>query len=471
MVKSKNLQRLSVYRVDPQVTDSLIDYAPEVERLRKLEFGDRFEPFTRLAAVSLAGGLIHLYTGWSSALVWSLCYIVALGLHLLYLVTRRAAVRRREVVVAALLFAVLQASYAWLPVVLFIQRDPVLVLVGGALIVTQLLFILRRSDTLPIYNAVNILGLMCLTVAVYIGYLPTLQTGIAQVGSALALLGVNYYFWDGLRTTRRMQINQDVAARQALQAQKMAAIGKLAGGVAHDFNNNLTAIIGSLEILQLTSDVPEHKQDIDNALIAAQQAAMTVRQLMLFARVEKPRLVEIALTDIVAELDALTRRLIPTSVNCDMSRVDAGLVVRADRHQLLTGLINLVVNSVDAMPQGGILRLEARPIKLTEPEPMADGSLLAPGDFAWMTITDSGHGIPPDLLVKVIDPFFTTKPVGKGTGLGLSMVTGIMREFGGGLSIRSEPGRTAIDLFLPLDQGPRPQPDPSAGAAADASKA
>lgn len=432
------------------MSDASDNYASEMERLRKIESSDQFEPFLRMLAVGLAGLLISIYTEWLIPLVWAIYYAVAILMHRRYIATRKAFVSRNEVFVSAALFANLQIAFVWLPVTLFISPSRELLLVGAVLIGTQLLFLVRRSDTLNIYNIIQIVGLICTSIIVFIGFLPDLETPIALTGAALALVGLNYYFWQSLRTARHMRIDQELSAQQAHQAKKIAAIGQLAGGVAHDFNNNLTAIMGSLELLQMANDLPDHQEDIDNAMVAARQAANTVSQLMLFARVEKPSLVTVDLREILDDLDKLTKRLIPTSINCDISVHDSGMLVRVDRHQLLSGLINLVVNSIDAMPQGGLLMIEARSVCLNQHEALADGSKLPPGRYAKIAVSDTGHGIPAKILPEVINPFFTTKPVGKGTGLGLSMVAGMIREVRGGLSIQSESGRTSVALFLPF---------------------
>jgi signal transduction histidine kinase len=230
----------------------------------------------------------------------------------------------------------------------------------------------------------------------------------------------------------------------------MAAIGQLAGGVAHDFNNNLTAIIGSLELMQEMDDPREHAFDVENALVAARQAAKTVKHLMIFARREKPDITRLEVQDIFAELDTLTRRLIPTSVSFQTSMTAPELSVHADRNQLLTALVNLIVNSIDAMPQGGDIFLNADQTRITQPRDLTNGTQLAAGRYVELSVTDTGEGISDDILSKVIDPFFTTKPVGKGTGLGLSMVAGMMQELGGGLSIQSGPETTCVSLYLPV---------------------
>ena len=437
------------------MADPQENYALEIERLRKVELGNPAEIYIRLVAVGLAGVLIWLHTGWISSLFWAAYYLVALMTHSVFIATRGPQVSRKEILVAAMFFANQQVSYTWLPVVLFTSDQRDLILVGGVLIAIQLLFIVRRSDTLNIYNIMQMIGLFCMGVVVYIGFLPDLETPLALAGAALVLVGLNFFFWQNLRLARRIRIEQDAAATAAHQAQKLAAIGQLAGGVAHDFNNNLTAIIGSLEILQMINRREETAQDVENALVAARQAAKTVKQLLLFARAQSPSLETVELDDFFRELRGLIQRLIPTSVQFRILHVEPDLFIRADRNQLLTGMINLVVNGVDAMPQGGVLELEARRVQIPRADSMLDGSVLVPGTYARIALLDTGHGIPPHILNRVIEPFFTTKPVGKGTGLGLSMVAGMVREFGGGLSIQSEPGRTLIILFIPLQHVPR----------------
>lgn len=422
----------------------------EIDRLRKVELGDRSEIYIRILAALAAGFMISVYTESFVPLLWSVCYVFALALHLVFIATRSSFVSTGEIFIAASLFANQQISFAWFPVVLFTGEQRELVLVGGILIAIQLLFIVRRSDTLSIYNVVQSMGLICMSGIVYVRFLPALESELALFGSALALVGLNYFFWQNLRIARRIRLDFEAATLAAHQAQKMVAIGRLAGGVAHDFNNNLTAIIGSLEILRLINESKDAEQDIDNALVAAQQAAKTVKQLLLFARMEKPRLNAVNLAELLGELIVLTRRLIPASTKVTILEIESDLAVCADAHQLLGGLVNLVLNGVDAMPNGGRLDLSATRLVLVKREPMLDGSFLPPGSYARILVRDSGHGIPTDIIHRVLEPFFTTKPVGRGTGLGLSMVHGMIKELGGGLAIMSQPGDTSICLFIPI---------------------
>jgi two-component system cell cycle sensor histidine kinase/response regulator CckA len=427
------------------------NFVSEMDQLREMELGDRVEPIIRIVSTAVAGVLIYFYTGWVSALIWPIYFVFAWSVHSRYICTRQSFVSRSEIHIAAILFANLQLSFGWLPAVMFANEDSALMLVGGALMGAHLLFLVRRSDSSKLYQNIQIALVLSGSIAAYVSFFPTFQTPLAIIGPALAMLGINYYFVQSLRFARRMRMSREVAASQANQAKKMAAIGQLAGGVAHDFNNNLTVIMGNLELAALTEDPATRNADIQNALMAARQAATTVSQLMVFARLERPNTEAIPVSEIYDELLRLTKRLIPVSVTLETACVDPALHIRADRNQLLSGLINLVVNAVDAMAQGGALHLRTELTKIKARTPLMDGSLLDPGDYAEMTLADNGHGIPDDILPNVIDPFFTTKPTGKGTGLGLSMVSGMMKECGGGLSIASNASGTQVSLYFPLE--------------------
>lgn len=426
------------------------NYAEEITRLRQMEVGERVEPAGRLVAVGVSGLLLYLYTGWIAAPLWVLYFFAAFAAHAVFLATRTSFVSLNEAIVAALLFTHFQLAYAWLPALMFADQDRTLMLVGAALVGAQLLFMIRRGDTFMPYNVAQLFVVSCTGALVYISFIPNFETPLAFFGAALAVAGVIFYFSQSMRVTRRMRLSREAAADQAHQAQKMAAIGQLAGGVAHDFNNSLTAIIGSLELAQLTEDPKDQKADLQNALVAARQAASTVKQLMIFARMEKPSISEIELEELFSEFNILTRRLIPESIAIQTDIRDPGVSIRADRTQLLSGLVNLVANSVDAMPNGGCLRVFSCFEDLDERKVMADGSVLGTGQYARISVSDTGLGIPKEALPRVLDPFFTTKPAGKGTGLGLSMVAGMLQEFRGGLSIQSDPNGTRVDLLLPV---------------------
>jgi two-component system cell cycle sensor histidine kinase/response regulator CckA len=235
-----------------------------------------------------------------------------------------------------------------------------------------------------------------------------------------------------------------------LQAQKMQAIGQLAGGVAHDFNNVLTAIIGYSDLL-LTNHRPTDPsfQDIMQIRQNANRAAGLVRQLLAFSRRQTLQPVDLQLGDVVADLQNLMRRLVGEKIEIDVVHGRDLWLVRADMNQLENVLVNLVVNARDAMPDGGRITVRTRNV----PEPEVSGfneKTLTPADYVLIEIEDSGSGIPADVLPKIFEPFFTTKEVGKGTGLGLSMVYGIIKQTGGFVFCDSAVGRgTLFRIFLP----------------------
>ena len=153
--------------------------------------------------------------------------------------------------------------------------------------------------------------------------------------------------------------------------------------------------------------------------------------------------------DVLQGLVALTKRLIPTSVSIKVEAGHENQKFLADRAQLLSALINLVVNAVDAMPRGGELKISSNVVWLDEEQVLADGSRIGIGSYVRISVEDSGDGIPAHILPNVLEPFFTTKPVGKGTGLGLSMAFGVSKQFGGGLKIATSKAGTTISVFLP----------------------
>ncbi|MDB5406532.1 MAG: Signal transduction histidine kinase [Rhodospirillales bacterium] len=239
---------------------------------------------------------------------------------------------------------------------------------------------------------------------------------------------------------------------QFAQSQKMQAVGQLAGGVAHDFNNLLTAMIGFCDLLLLRfrpgdpsfADIMQIKQN-------ANRAANLVRQLLAFSRQQtlQPRILNI--TDVLAELSHLLRRLIGENIELKMVHGrDLGLV-KVDQGQLEQVIINLAVNGRDAMLNGGALTI--RTSNISNLYAVRRGhEVMPPGDYVLIEVTDSGIGIPKENLERIFEPFFSTKEIGSGTGLGLSTVYGIVKQTGGFVFVDSAPGQgAAFSIYLPRD--------------------
>jgi two-component system cell cycle sensor histidine kinase/response regulator CckA len=248
-----------------------------------------------------------------------------------------------------------------------------------------------------------------------------------------------------LDTTEQRTLQENFA-----QSQKMQAIGQLAGGVAHDFNNVLTAIIGYSDLL-LANHRPTDPsfQDIMQIKQNANRAAGLVRQLLAFSRRQTLRPQVLQLADVLSELQNLLRRLVGEKIDLEVKHGRDLWLVKADLNQFEQVIVNLVVNARDAMPEGGRISLRTRNVLANECATYREQT-LAPADYVLIEVADTGHGISSDVRDKIFEPFFTTKEVGKGTGLGLSMVYGIVKQTGGYVFVDSEPDHGAtFRIFLP----------------------
>lgn len=264
---------------------------------------------------------------------------------------------------------------------------------------------------------------------------------------------------EALNEELKNQIAQRELAEAALiQAQKMEAIGRLTGGLAHDFNNLLTAIVGNLDLIRVGSKEQRTLRLAGNAFKAAERGSKLTAQLLAFSRTQKLAARPVAVNDLIVGMsEMLTQTLGPSIQVVTALDPDAGMA-RTDDNQLEVAILNLAINSRDAMPEGGTLTIATRRLELAEP----DGDLLA-GSYVTVSVEDTGEGMTPEVMGKAFDPFFTTKAAGKGTGLGLAQVYGISRQCGGAARIRSETGQgTNVTLWLRcIDASALPIDDPA----------
>ncbi|NML27822.1 PAS domain-containing protein [Zoogloea sp. G-4-1-14] len=240
------------------------------------------------------------------------------------------------------------------------------------------------------------------------------------------------------------------------QAQKMEAIGQLTGGLAHDFNNMLTVVIGNLVALKENHpDDPLTENFVEPAMQAANRGAELIRRLLGFARRQplEPRPVEV--NELILGMSKLIRRSLPSTIAVSTASREPCLVAMVDAHQLENALLNLALNARDAMPNGGELRIES---SLEQLGPHAAADLeMPPGDYVQIAVSDNGMGMDGSTMARVFEPFFTTKQFGMGSGLGMSMVYGFTKQSGGGVRIRSRQARgTTVALLLPRIEEEQP---------------
>jgi two-component system, cell cycle sensor histidine kinase and response regulator CckA len=267
----------------------------------------------------------------------------------------------------------------------------------------------------------------------------------------------------GGKVVNFMAIKLDVTREVELegqfrQAQKLEAIGQLAGGVAHDFNNILAAMLMQVELLATSDHGPgELQTGLDQIRLSAERAANLTRQLLLFSRKQVMQLRVLDLNELVSHLARMLHRIIGEDVQMQLRLHSAPLLTRADAGMLEQVLLNLAVNARDAMPNGGRLLIETA-------EKQVDAGFagarpgLTPGRHVWLSVTDTGSGIPREVLPRIFEPFFTTKGAGKGTGLGLATVFGIVKQHRGWIEVISEPAQGAnFQIYLPASDAAAPE--------------
>ena len=264
-----------------------------------------------------------------------------------------------------------------------------------------------------------------------------------------------YVSGSGRDVTERVMAEREMKKLEGKlqQAQKMEAIGILAGGVAHDFNNILQVIAGYLQLLVRSPQLGEKERaHLDHVDLAVDRASGLVRQLLTFSRSVEPKLRPMDLNQEIQVAVALLERTIPKMISIQTRLSPDLMLINGDPSQLEQVLLNLGANARDAMPQGGSLVIETQNVVLDQAG-SRDHVVERPGSFVLLKVSDTGQGMDPKALEHIFDPFYTTKAVGEGTGLGLSTTYGIIKSHGGGIECTSAPGRgTSFSIYLPARQ-------------------
>ncbi len=256
------------------------------------------------------------------------------------------------------------------------------------------------------------------------------------------------------------QLTEEAATRAEAEAkvrqmQKLESIGQLTGGVAHDFNNMLAIVIGSLDMARrrLTSDPDRARDNLDNAMEGAERAAQLTQRLLAFSRQQPLAPKAVDANKLVGGMSELLRRTIGENIRVETVLAGGLWPAFIDGAQLENAVLNLCVNARDAMPDGGRLTIETACTHLDDGYAAAHNE-VTPGQYVMVSVTDTGTGMPPEVIERAFDPFYTTKGVGKGTGLGLSQVYGFVKQSSGHVKIYSEPGvGTTVKLYIPRHFG------------------
>lgn len=251
------------------------------------------------------------------------------------------------------------------------------------------------------------------------------------------------------------------------QSQKMEAIGNLAGGMAHDFNNILAVIVGNLDLLQTSADASSNERYINAALGAARNGAELTRSMLSFARQSPLEPKPLQINDLVRDVINWSGRLLPANIRVETSLLASLWQVEADRNLAQNALLNLLLNARDSMVGGGRLTIETSNLRIDDEYVVSRDEDLIPGRYVMLAVSDTGHGITEDSLQRVFDPFFSTKPPGAGSGLGLSMILGFMKQSGGTVRVYSEVDvGTTFKLYFKVTSK---DPDPFRPAAVETS--
>jgi PAS domain S-box-containing protein len=251
------------------------------------------------------------------------------------------------------------------------------------------------------------------------------------------------------------EVGERLRAEEALrQAQKMEAVGQLTGGIAHDFNNLLTPIMGGLELIAARVEDTRLRRIAETGLDSARRGAKLTGQLLAFSRIQRISMAPVDVNDVIERMQTLLRHAIGRAVALETRLDPEAGYGRCDANQLENAILNLAINARDAMPDGGKLTIT------TSREALSAGPGAEPGDYVRVSVSDTGEGMPPEVLARATEPFYSTKPLGKGTGLGLAQVYGIVQQSGGTLRIESEAGQgTEVQLFLPVAAAPADGPE------------
>lgn len=420
--------------------------AEQLDQLRVSEFGNPVELTLRFSVILASSGALFLYSGHWYGPLWGALYVLS------QILTYRLLVRAvpmgvpNPLALCLIAYLVTTLIFLCLPLGLFMYADKTLAFSGGMGLVALCVFTLWRENPPAVLMGYDMLIGWLIAVCTLIACLPEIEGAVGQGIVIILTITAATYYSLALYNTRRAREALKAAAQRGIEAQKMEAIGRLSGGVAHDFNNILTVMQGNLELYDEVDDPEERRALIVEARIASARAAGLVAQLLTFARRAPLEPSVIEAKAVIEELTSMTARLLPASITVYPAIPVDAIYVRADHDQLLSALLNLVINARDAMEERGAITVAAGHVAKSTTRPIPG---LAPGRYVSFSVSDTGPGMSAEVQERALEPFFTTKPVGAGSGLGLPTAKGFAEQSGGAMTIDTGPRGTTVTLYLP----------------------
>jgi len=427
----------------------MTDHIREQKALYELDFGQPAETIFRFVGTFFGAGIIYLYTGWWYSWLWAAAFTFVLGLY--WLAHRHWEGRATETVVRWFHCAVLVLLilFIWLPVRMIASYDVPMSISGGTILGCAYAFMLRQLDH-DLRIVITQFAILAIGSGIGVAaVLMEMNTPLGTVGLTFSWLAFNGYCFQTVLIVRKDQQNARLAAERSAQSSKMEALGQMAGGVAHDFNNILTAAMGHLELAQVVDDERERNQCLDQAHASLDRAANVIRELLQFAKPASKGTTAISAGELLNRIYRICTNAVPNEVEVQFEQDLDHIVLNIEKDQFLTAVMNLVINASHAAGSSGRIVVESRTLNIREDLPDLGGNLIAPGRYVQFSVIDDGPGIPAAIRGRITEPFFTTKAEEKGTGLGLPMVHAFAQRAGGGLLLDSRPGKTQFNLLLP----------------------
>lgn len=429
------------------------DPSARLIRLYRADFGTKSEVAVRVGGVIFAAIALSLVTGNLLFFGWLCLYLVQQAAYFRVLDPLRRKNPKKRFLVALGLYSIGTALFLAVPLYLITWSDPTLYLPAAFALLGLALYAIQREN--PTSDVIGIdtgfFGASC----GWVFYIA--RPNLDHYLDHLVLLGfcvlVTYLFFRAQQVELRRQAARRVAERRYAQAQKARALNQFVGGVAHDFNNQITAIMGNLELFELLDDPKERRSAMQQCRVAADRAALTVQQLVASSGRTRLHPVRVEIEAFLKDLDPVLTDLLDPKIELEIHSADYDFLVDVDRDMLETCLIQICLNAQDAMQGDGRIEIGAR--RVLSRVAAAPGQPEADPPYIGIYVQDAGPGVSDESLSKLSEPFYTTKGVGAGTGLGLSAVSGFAKQSGGALVLdNAMPTGLHVMILLPQTRDP-----------------